>query len=467
MGLRSGPNVVVASVLALAVGAATAVASVSVSGCSSDPAGGTSDGGADAPTTVDSGGPVANTDSGVLRETCVPLPAPTDASVTLGPADAPTLATKIADVPSGATIFLEDGTYPLGSGTIRLDKDDVTLRSKSGERGAVVLDFSGSGVDKDGVVITGSKVIVANLTIANAGGNGVHVDASAKDVNGFTLVDVALQDFGKNGVLAATDDAFAHKLEKGVVACSLVSQSEASRARAVAQCGFVGIDAQATYGFSVRDNRFEGIFCPSSGSSIGVRFWKGARASEIERNAFRDVQRGIVMGTGAATPGRVHSDVCKATNVGAYVGILRNNMISAQDPALLASASKFETGIALEKTCGVDVVHNTVVSGAVPSSSSIEVRYAGSEGNVLSNLMSHTLVPRDGAGDGVTVSANVERAAATTFVNAATGDLHVTKDAKDVIDKGAASGRALTDDDFDRQARDDKPDVGADEYYAP
>ena len=189
--------------------------------------------------------------------------------------------------------------------------------------------------------------------------------------------------------------------------------------------------------------------------------------TEVERNSVRDSQRGIVMGSGSATPGRVHADVCKQVNVGAYGGIVRNNMIFAGNPALFASASKFETGIALEKTCALDVVHNTVFATTTPASSSLEVRYAGSEANVLSNLLSHTLLARDGAGDGVTVSANVERAPSSIFANVEAGDLHIVAAATMAIDKGAASGRALTDDDFDRQARDENPDVGADEFYAP
>src|SRR5688572_20322342 len=71
---------------------------------------------------------------------CEPLPPPTGNIINVTPAQASQLASIVSGAAAGATILLADGTYSIGSQYISLSKNGLTLRSASGNRGAVIID---------------------------------------------------------------------------------------------------------------------------------------------------------------------------------------------------------------------------------------------------------------------------------------------------------------------------------------
>jgi hypothetical protein len=105
--------------------------------------------------------------------------------------------------------------------------------------------------------------------------------------------------------------------------------------------------------------------------------------------------------------------------------------------------------------------YNTIlVNGSYPNA--IEYRFSRTTGvDIKNNLSDAAIVARDGASG--SVANNVTNAAASWFVNSATGDLHLNQTATVAIDKGVA---VSVTDDFDGQARPQgaASDVGADEY---
>jgi hypothetical protein len=105
-------------------------------------------------------------------------------------------------------------------------------------------------------------------------------------------------------------------------------------------------------------------------------------------------------------------------------------------------------------------VHNTVAS-ASPPFSSIEWRWAESNPRVVNNLVTHNLRERDGAV--AELVANLENAAADTFIDLAGHDVHLAAGAAAAIDQGDPQGSDLAGTDFDEDARDAAPDIGADE----
>ena len=100
--------------------------------------------------------------------------------------------------------------------------------------------------------------------------------------------------------------------------------------------------------------------------------------------------------------------------------------------------------------------HNTIVSLEQPFVS-IEYRWENTDALLQNNLTTHGIVERDGAG--ATLEGNLSDQATDHFVDAAGGDLHLSGGSTAIgagVDAGVAS-------DFDGEARDAMPDVGADE----
>ena len=62
-----------------------------------------------------------------------------------------------------------------------------------------------------------------------------------------------------------------------------------------------------------------------------------------------------------------------------------------------------------------------------------------------------------------TLAGNLEDAPLSLFLDVSSGNLHLSPDATDAIDKGVFIGDGLCDQDIDGDNRDAMPDVGADE----
>lgn len=92
------------------------------------------------------------------------------------------------NVRPGGTILVAPGRYRLPQ-TLVLSTDDVTLRSSSGDRAQVVLDFSECR-DHEGIAISHcSGVTVADLTVSNVRQNGIKINSNL-GVDGVTIYNV-------------------------------------------------------------------------------------------------------------------------------------------------------------------------------------------------------------------------------------------------------------------------------------
>lgn len=157
---------------------------------------------------------------------------------------------------------------------------------------------------------------------------------------------------------------------------------------------------------------------------------------------------------------------CPAANgtyVDHYGGLIRNNIVFANQEALFTSGSGFDCGICLWTACNAKVLHNTVFSSQPPFSS-IEWRFSNTWIDLTNNLVNYNLRERDGAH--AVQGGNVTDAQTTWFVNAAQGDLHLTAGATGAIDQGVPVPEGECNGDIDGNSR---PmgfarDVGADEF---
>jgi hypothetical protein len=187
-----------------------------------------------------------------------------------------------------------------------------------------------------------------------------------------------------------------HYVNNGMVACSLIELTPAGGLKlpeitSDIECYTGEIDAHEARGWTMRDNRIEGFWCHSGLSEHAIHTWTGSRDTLVERNQLINDARGVGFSLNENGSGRTYTDnPCPNANgyVDHYGGIMRNNFISAYDPALFNSESGFDPGIALWQACDTQVLLNTVVSTQAPGASSIEWRFANTSTQISNNLTS-------------------------------------------------------------------------------
>lgn len=389
---------------------------------------------------------------------CAPLPAPAGHVIDVAPSQVTRLQSILDAARPGDTVQLLDGEYLLPQ-TLVLRRPGVTLRSKSGDRGAVVLD--GRYVARDLVLIQRSDITIADLTVARSYWHLVHVAPEGGSISGTLLhnlrgVDGAEQFIKVNPVSGQFAD-------EGVIRCSSFEMTDQGRSQVRNSCYTGGIDIHQARGWHIYRNVLSGFWCPSGLAEHAIHVWTGSRDTLVEQNVVINSARGIGFGLGSEVAGRTYDDrPCNgASSVGHFAGGIVNNFVVANDARLFGSAAGFDVGIGLEQSCETSVLHNTVVSTTPPRSSSIEWRFANSLATIANNLVSHHMLERNGGR--AVLAGNVERAPLSSFVDVPGADLHLAADAAIAIDKAVPlADRLLTD--IDAEPRGAAADVGADEY---
>lgn len=392
---------------------------------------------------------------------CPPLPAPSGPTVLV--ASVGELVDAVASASPGTTILVADGVYDLAGAYLRIETPNVTLRSESGHREAVILD--GSYATTEIVQIAASNVTVADLTLREARDHPIHVmSTSSAGTDGTLIYNVHIVDPGQQAIKINPVDS-SHFVDGGVVACSRIELTSAGRPHVRDNCYTGGVDAHAAEGWVIRDNEIEGFWCDTGLSEHAVHFWRASRDTRVERNRLRNNARGVGFGLSSDGSGRTYADAPCPSAGGAYVdhygGDIQNNFISASDAGLFASAYGFDCGICLWQACEATATHNTIHSSNTGATfSSIEWRFPNTIATLTNNLANHTMRERDGATG--TLAGNVTSADGGWYVDAPVGDLHLVPDATGAIDQGVATALAA-DMDGDSRPYGSAADVGADE----
>jgi len=404
------------------------------------------------------------------QPSCPPLPPPAGATIEVHPQQANQLRAIVAAASAGTTILLHDGLYAMNQGDylsrLEFTTPNVTLRSLSGNRDAVVLD--GAYQTHELLAIHASGVTIADLTLERAYDHPVHVTGTTGEIiTGVRLHNLRIVDPGEQAVKvhAASTNGY---VDEGILECSVIELTAAGRAQVRNDCYTGGFDAHGARGWIIRRNRFSGFWCESGLSEHAVHLWRSSRDSLVEENVILDCTRGIGFGLGASFSGdRVYPDnpYPGVGYLGHIDGVIRNNFVAAADPALFASEYGFDAGIALEQARGAKVVHNSVAATAAPFSA-IEWRFGNTLADIQNNLVTHNLRPRDGNPQ-ATVAGNLEWAPTNWFENVAAGDLHLSPGAGEPLGAGVPLPAGLADTDFDGDPRGTPPDVGADELTVP
>jgi len=404
------------------------------------------------------------------QQSCSPLPPPTGPTIEVAPSEVAQLRAVVANAASGTTILLQDGTYDLSSGDeasrLSFETANVTLRSLSGNREAVVLD--GNYGTSELISISASNVTIADLTLMRAFNHPIHISGPVGNpisgilIHNLRIVDPREQAIKVNPIV----DGY---VDNSTIECCSIELTDVGRTHVNPDqggCYTGGIDVHQAQGWVVRRNRIEGFWCDTGLSEHGIHFWKCSRDTLVEENVIVDCARGIGFGLTSSGSCRTYpDDPYPGVGFKDHIdGIVRNNFVAAADSDLLSSPDGFDTGIAVTQAYRAKVVHNTVASTSPPFTS-IEWRYPNSVVEIFNNLVTKNLLERDGGQ--ATPDGNIEYAPLSWFTDIAAGDLHLTVAAATAVDAGVSLEAGLCESDIDGQARDTSPDVGADEFGLP
>ncbi len=389
-----------------------------------------------------------------------------------------TLRQVVQQANAGDIIVLADGTYTFPESTDSSDytglyftEPNVTLRSKSGNAEAVILDsaYFDHGSSSAPITIAAKGVVIADLTVKRSIFHLVHLWADGDEA---VLHNVRLIDGGQQFVKASPSSG--QFVDKVQVTCSTFLMTSAGRDNVWGygsqtggtRCYTGGIDTHQSRDWLVADNRFEGIYCNAGGvqrpahgkkasergnqtytgglAEHAIHMWDSPQGSAhtIERNMIIDCARGIGVGLKAEV----------------YGTIVRNNTVFSQH----AGSGEHDVGISVERGHDVKVLNNTVFfSSASAYTNAIEYRWSSSSGMVVkNNLTNKAIASRNGAT--ASLGGNITNAKAAFFVDAAKGDLHLASCSNSTVD---GEGEPLADvtDDIDGEARTTDNDVGADQ----
>lgn len=360
---------------------------------------------------------------------CPPLAPPAGATVTVSSES--DLRDRAANAVPGTTILVEPGLYQM-TDLVHVINQGIGIRSSSGDRADVVLDFGGPVGGHFGILVDADDVTIASLTIRNARDHGVSIQGRDRPV----LYDLHVLDIGDQLVKV---NPGGDGSEDGLLACSRLEYTTAAPDEYTN-----GISAHDAHRWTVRDNSWYRIRTPGNSPVPTILFWSGSSDTVIERNLLVDCYQGIAFGNASHGAGD-HSG-----------GVVRNNIIFA--------SQRHDSVIEMVHASGWLVAHNTalLLDPAPGLTWGLEARFADTEGTFAHNLTNAEILgDRDGAQS--TLMANLTTAREDWFVDAPSGDLHLSSSASAAL--GQVAPLAGVPDDFDGDSRQgsNPVDVGADE----
>jgi len=342
------------------------------------------------------------------------------------------LVTAVTGAKPYDVVLMENGLYQLaGTWAVQVRTDDLTIRSLSGNRKAVVLNGLGMfAMGHHGFWVDAHRVTIADITIQNVRNHCVQTDP---DVNDLKVANCILRDAGEQALKGTAPS------ENGIVEGCLFDYSAGIGPRYY----IGGVDCHGALNWIVRGNTFRDIVSPETAlAEHAIHFWNDSAGTVVENNVIIDCDRGIGFGLGSST----HTG-----------GLIFNNFVRTTR----------DVGIGLESSSNTLVYNNTLYTENYTNS--IEYRFPGTAGgSIVNNLTNGQIRSRDGGT--AYLSHNVSDADAHWFHDASAGDLHLAlaPEVLDrVVDQGTALGEVNTDIDGQARPQGAVHDLGADELLTP
>ncbi len=363
---------------------------------------------------------------------CEPLPPASGETITAATVDELIAGVEQANSRGSLTILVEDGTYTI-SDMLWISADNVTIRSRSGNRDRVIIRGRGMNGSVGFIFnVAGSSFTAADMTLGWVANHAIQIHGDTDSDN--TLIhNVRFVDTYEQMLKISYAEGTATRSDRGVVQCCVFEYS----AGIGPQYYIGGIDGHWCRDWTVRSNTFLHIRSPEADlAEYAVHFWTDSENTVVENNRIVDCDRGIGFGLGD----RGHSG-----------GIIANNMVHTTR----------DVGIGLENAAAAKVYNNSVFTENYDNS--IEYRFSGSSGiSIINNLSTGLIASRDGAS--ATLDSNYTQADSAFFTDAAAGDLHLAGAHSAVVDAGTALAEVIRDIDCEHRPKGAAVDIGADEY---
>ena len=350
-----------------------------------------------------------------------PLPKPVGEVLTVKTVSE--LYTAVNNVKSGGTILVADGLYLMPQ-TLVLKSDNATLRSQSGDRTKVVLEFARSRHLEGVAVSYCSGVTIADLTIQNVGHNCIKINSNL-GASRVTIYNVISRNAWQRHIKAPRvpdRDGQADFVDDCRVQYCLFYNDrpkqrgdepwEDSNDGKRFNFNYIGgMDVMGARGWVISDNVFTGIRGKTGEARGAIFMWHNGTDCVIERNLIVDCDAGICMGNSHARGERRHANGF----------IVRNNFVVRCS----------ESNILAAHTRSCKVLNNTVHDPDSRNGRLLRVVHANDGLVVANNIFSGPRIVAEQYEGRIDVRNNLIRPVGDYFVDAAKGDLHLTANRRD------------------------------------
>jgi hypothetical protein len=355
----------------------------------------------------------------------------------------------VARAGAGTTILVADGRYAL-SAPLHIRTDRVALRGKSGDRTKVILD--GGGTLGEAIWLsTCSGATIADLTVRDVRANGIKLN-SETGVHRVRVYNCEFRNVWQRAVKAvAVPEANRERLRPQdcrIEYCLFANDRPKTfgddpddTPGSYGGDYIAGIDLMYATRWVIRDNVFRGINGRTGQGRGAVFLWCDSRECVVERNVIVDCDAGISLGNALHEPkAPPHCTGC----------VVRNNCVTRAP----------EGGIAALYTCDCKILHNTVCDTTGKIVRGVRAELTADGLVVANNLLAGPKVVIN-TKSRIDARHNREGVAASAFVDAAGGDLHLAERTSGVVDAGELLPDAPRD--MDGHRRGPRADLGAHE----
>ena len=351
----------------------------------------------------------------------------------------------VRDALAGDVILLADGIYDLAGSRIYMSgKRDVTLRSASRDPSRVVLRGAGFGslsnTDELLVIADCADITVEALSFEEAHAYGIKVQAENFPSN-IHILNCRFRNIGTRAIKGSTSST-------GVAAGGLIRWCTFENTKVPTSdwpsgADYIGgIDMMALEDWTISDNTFRNIRGMTGAGRAAIFIWVRSRRVTVERNVIIGCDLGMAIGNFHNPDGVTH----------VAESVYRNNFVTA--PVAAGAELTWVTGIKF---------YNNSIWRLDETGRGIRVIDGTTSGvDLANNIVRGTIMVGDDAQSRNNLVLTGDEAG--YFVDAAVGNLRLTSDAVDAIDRGLVLSDVA--DDVDCEPRGSAPDIGADERTA-
>jgi hypothetical protein len=373
-----------------------------------------------------------------------PLPPPSGEVIRVSTAEE--LLAAVDRLLPGGTILLADGRYRLPRPIILDQKQNIALRSASGDAIQVTLSGKGweQGDEHDDIVHIGrcDGVTIADLSFTDCRSYGIKVEAEHAPTD-IQILNCRFRDIGVRAIKgSAAQDASVRAVKGSVRGCYFENTKVPPAEWLFGGDYIAAIDMMALEDWTFSDNVFRNIKGHNGGGRAAIFLWVRSKNILVERNLMVDCDRGVAFGN----PGASTANLAGAPLVYVSDSIIRNNFITGGP----------DCGMELWYSDRVKILNNTIWRPEQNWNRGIRIGTGTTNTEVANNLV-HGGIQLDGGK--AAVHDNLSGRLEGYFEDPSAGALMLTKAAKGAL--GRAMPMPEVTEDIRGRARSGTPDLGA------